>query len=205
MFTRRSDDHRDCDQQRHDARINPELLPLEWSMNQGSDNKLAGGPAEHAEALGNPDSGGEITRRKTTGREINRCDKREGGTGALQEPPHARDPAHVHGEHRGADGKDQQAGRYRVFRAPAVDRSAGYNRECRVGIIVKPDQRAQAHRVQAERSRELGQHDARCRAHRVFHEVEQQAEKPGDDESFVERTRCCRLRSADSHRLCRHG
>src|SRR5436189_1763449 len=120
MFTRRSDEHRDGDKQRHDTRINPELLPCEWSVSQRSDNELARGPAEHADALGNSDCGGEITRWKTTRSEINRCDEREGGTGALQEPSHARDPAHVHAEHRGARGKDQHAGRYRVFRAPAV-------------------------------------------------------------------------------------
>src|SRR6266487_3720941 len=78
MFTRRSDEHRDGDEQRHNAGINPELLPFECSVNQGSDNELARGPAEHADALRNSDCGGEITRWKTTGREINRCDEREG-------------------------------------------------------------------------------------------------------------------------------
>src|SRR3981189_3445946 len=102
MFTRRSEEHRDGDEQRHDARIKPELLPLEYSVNQGSDNELACRPAEHADALGNADCGGEIARWKTTGREINRCDKRKGGTGALQESPRACDPAHVYAEHRGA-------------------------------------------------------------------------------------------------------
>src|SRR4029077_11436360 len=89
MFTRRREEHRDGDEQRHDARINPELLPFEWPVSQRSDDELACGPTEHADALGNADCGGEITRWKTTGREIDRCDNREGGPGALTKSPPA--------------------------------------------------------------------------------------------------------------------
>ena len=61
MLTRRSDEHRDGDKQRHDAGINPELLPFERSVSERSDDELARRPSEHADALGNSDYGGEAS------------------------------------------------------------------------------------------------------------------------------------------------
>jgi hypothetical protein len=75
MFARRNDEHRDGDQQRHHARPNPELLPVERPVNQRSGNELARGPTEHADALGNSDCGREVPRWETMGGEIDSRDK----------------------------------------------------------------------------------------------------------------------------------
>ena len=80
---------------------------------------------------------------------------------------------------------DHDPRRDHVFGAEPVERGAGDDRECGVGVIVQAEQRADAQGGQAERAGQFGHHHAGRRTQRILAEIEQQAEAPGEDVSGV--------------------
>ena len=154
-------------------------------MDHGANGELSGGPTKHAEALGEPDGGREPCRGETVAGEIDRAGEREGGSRTLEQAAELRAGRGAEAEHDGANGGQQYPDWHDVFRAETIQRCAGDDRECGVGVVVEADQRTHTQRRQSERGLQLWDHHAGCGPEGILAEIEQEAETPGEDVSCM--------------------
>ena len=115
-------------------------------MDQWRDRELAGGAAEHAEALGETDRGREVARRKSMGGKIDGAGEGKGRAGALEQSAGIGCRGAAEAEQHRADGNKAYPGGNDEFRAIAVEACSGQDREGRIGVIIEADQRAHAQR-----------------------------------------------------------
>ena len=153
---RRRDEHRDRNKHRHDARIDPQVLPRHGSVDQRRGNQSSRRLAEHPDALGDSNGGCEISRRKTMGREVHRRDKCKRGASTLHKPPDTRYSLEPSPNSAVPSARSKTPTGIVYFRAPAIHRHASNDREHRIGIVVKTEEGTYADSRQPEASREFG-------------------------------------------------
>lgn len=84
-FPGRDQEQRHANGEASDGRRYPETLPVPNAVDQRANRELAGGSAEHAEALCETDCGGEHAARKSMRRQEDSTGECEGRTRALQQ------------------------------------------------------------------------------------------------------------------------
>ena len=154
-------------------------------MNERRNGELTRGAAQHAEALSESYRRRERTRGKAVRGEIHRADEPTRRSRALQQAADLRGLHAAKAEQCRPDGNENDAGRNDGLAAEPIEQRTANDREQRIGVVVKADERAHAQRVAGERRTQLGNHHARRGTQHVLHEVERGTEKPGDDETHV--------------------